>query len=260
MAVSRRQTDQDYYGNVSNLGAYQRVSLDDIINNFIVAYIGDGKVLNKVNRHEVAFHAQRGLQEFSYDILRAEKHLEIELNPDTLSIPLPADYVDYVKLSYLDGQGNDVPMYPSRIANYKQAPLQDQNYDYVYDSNGDIVEGNPDETEAVERFQNPNLAYRSRDFAQTEYYNYYYDDDYSYYYNSYYGRRFGRNPEFSQRNTTFILDEAAGVIYFDWKFSGGNETFVNLRYISDGIAENGDFTNVYVHKFAEDALYAYMLF
>ena len=259
MARSTRQSDSNYF-NGGNLGSYQRTSIDSIINNFMVSYVGDGKVLVNVPRYEVAFHAQRAMQEFSYDVLRAERHLEIELNPNTLSIPLPSDYVDYVKLSYLDEQGNEVPMYPSRIANYKQAPVQDSNYDYVYDQqNGDIIFA--ENSEEVSRFQNPDLPFRGLDFAQTEYYNYYYDDDYSYYYNSYYGRRFGRNPEFSQRNTIFILDDAAGMVYFDWKFADARQPiYVNLRYVSDGIAENGDLSQVYIHKFAEDALYAYLLY
>ena len=138
MAISRRPTD-DYNEGQSTLGSYQRISLDDIINNFIVAYVGEGKVLNKLPRYEVAFHAQRAMQEFSYDTLRAEKHIEVELNPDTLSMPLPADYVDYVKISYLDQQGNEVPSYPSRIQNYKQALLQDNNYDYLYDEDGNAI-------------------------------------------------------------------------------------------------------------------------
>ena len=245
--------------NPNNLGAYQRTSLDNIINNFMIAYTGDGKTLVNVPRHEVAFHAQRALQEFSYDLLRAENNLEIEVNPDTLSIKLPNDYVDYVKLSYIDSQGNEVPMYPRRVTNYKQAPIQDQDYNYIYDSDGEIAFGEPSQTR--NRLQDPNLPYRGVDFAQTEYYNYYYDDDYSYYYNSYYGRRFGRNPEFSQRNPEFVLDESRGIIYFDWKLADFNRAvFVSLRYISDGIAENADLSTVRIHKFAEDAIYANILY
>lgn len=265
MAISRKGTDEAYFSDPANLGRYQRTSLDDIINNFIVAYVGNGKTLNSVPRYEVAFHAQRAMQEFSYDTLRAEKHIEIELNADTLSFPLPADYVDYVKLTYLDIQGNEVPAYPSRIQNYKQAPLQDNNYDYLYDEEGEQIYAETAENES--RIQDPNLPYRGIDFAQTEYYNYYYDDDYSYYYNAYYGRRFGRNPEFSNRNGTFVLDEVAGRIYFNWVFAESRQPiFVNLRYVSDGIGDgtNADGTldlkRVYIHKFAEGAIYAYLLY
>ena len=45
-----------------NYGNYQFVSLKDIINNFIISYVGEGKVISKIKRTDVAFHAQRGIQ------------------------------------------------------------------------------------------------------------------------------------------------------------------------------------------------------
>ena len=64
------------------------VKNNDIINNFIIAYVGDGKVLTKVPRYEVAFWAQRSVQEFSYDVFHSEKAIEIELSPTkTISLP-----------------------------------------------------------------------------------------------------------------------------------------------------------------------------
>ena len=59
-------TQQQYYkGN--NLGNYQFVSLQDIINQFMVIYIGEGKIISKASRIDVAFHAQRALAELSFD-------------------------------------------------------------------------------------------------------------------------------------------------------------------------------------------------
>ena len=87
MAESRKlYTGQQYYakhqGDTANipsdfqgLGYYRRVSLEDVINNFIVAYVGEDKSLSKVPRYEVDFWAQRGLQEFSYDVLHSEKSI-----------------------------------------------------------------------------------------------------------------------------------------------------------------------------------------
>ena len=86
MAISRKPLDVDNYSALDGgtglaiPGYYSRVHLNDIINNFIIAYIGDGKVLTKVPRYEVAFWAQRSVQEFSYDILHAEKNIEVELS------------------------------------------------------------------------------------------------------------------------------------------------------------------------------------
>ena len=51
----------------NNYGSYEYISLHDVINNFIVAYIGKDKLIPDAKRTDVMFHAKRGLQEFSYD-------------------------------------------------------------------------------------------------------------------------------------------------------------------------------------------------
>ena len=51
-----------------NYGSYSYIKINDIVNNFIVAYVGNGKLIPSVQRTDVLFHAKRGLQEFSYDL------------------------------------------------------------------------------------------------------------------------------------------------------------------------------------------------
>ena len=110
MAISRKPLDVDNYSaldggtGLSIPGYYRRTNLNNIINNFIVGYIGDGKVLTKVPRYEVAFWAQRAVQEFSYDVFHSEKSVEIEIS-STKTISLPSDYVNYVRLEYTDSDG-----------------------------------------------------------------------------------------------------------------------------------------------------------
>ena len=62
------QTQNQYYNDASSYGDYQFVSLDHIISGFLVSYVGENKLITKVNKADVQFHAMRGLQEFSYDI------------------------------------------------------------------------------------------------------------------------------------------------------------------------------------------------
>ena len=81
-------------------GNYQYVSLENIINNFIISYVGEDKIISKIRRADIAFHAQRGLAELSYDTLKSFKSQEIEI-PPSLSMKLPHDFVNYVKLSWL---------------------------------------------------------------------------------------------------------------------------------------------------------------
>lgn len=262
MAESRKiYTSQQYYANFEGdagntpadfkgLGYYSRTSLEDIINNFIVAYIGEDKALAKVPRYEVDFWAQRGMQEFSYDILHSEKSVEIELG-STLQFPLPQDYVNYVKVSQVGDDGKKDILLPSRKVDNPLAPLQDADHDFLYDGNGEVQVAA--KSTAITRFQDPNNpANRTRSLED----NYNYDDDDFPYLN----KRYGSNPEDMSGAGTFFIDNEAGVIFFDSTFSGKPDNLIILDYISDGIADNGDLSKVYVPKLAEDALYAYMLY
>ena len=48
------------------------ISLNDIINNFIISYTGPSKLIPDAKRTEVVFHARRCLQEFSYETLKSQ--------------------------------------------------------------------------------------------------------------------------------------------------------------------------------------------
>ena len=105
-------TTQAAYYQGSDFGTYQFVSLDSIINNFMYIYVGENKIITKVNRTDVQFHAMRALQELSYDVLRSFKSQEIEV-PNTLKMVLPHDYVNYIKLSALGSDGTERVLYPT---------------------------------------------------------------------------------------------------------------------------------------------------
>lgn len=255
MAISRRPLDVDNYSALDGgtglaiPGYYSRVHLNDIINNFIIAYIGDGKVLSKVPRYEVAFWAQRSVQEFSYDIFHSEKTIEVELN-STLQMSLPSDYVNYVNISFLDNFGNLKTIQPSRSTKATKAVAQDDEYKYLYDNDGKVVFKETSDT--LNRYQTTNRVLTAEEAS--DYYNGYYDnDDYSYF-----GRRYGSEPERQNFNGSYVLDLEAGKIFFDSSFKQGS--IIVLRYISDGIGDNDNFDNVLVPKLAEDAIYTNILY
>ncbi len=52
--------DRDAFGNTveENYGSYSYISLNDVINNFMVAYVGTGKLIGAVKRTDVIFHAR----------------------------------------------------------------------------------------------------------------------------------------------------------------------------------------------------------
>ena len=98
--------------NGGKYGNYQFITLEDIINSFIVAYVGEDKIISKVKRADVAFHAQRSLAELSFDTLKSVKSLELEV-PPSLTMPLPQDYVHYTKISCIDASGIKKILYPA---------------------------------------------------------------------------------------------------------------------------------------------------
>lgn len=249
MARSLKLPDIDNYNGSQVPGYYQRISLDDIINQFIVAYVGKDKVISSVPRHEVAFWAQRSLQEFSYDVLHQDKSVEIELGP-TRTFQLPPDYVNYVKITKVDEGGNNRVLQPARLTKASKGALQDDQYDYVYDEAGNIIFA--EQSESTNRFRENDITVEATNF----YNGFFYGDDFSYY--SQYYKRFGLNPQVNNFNGHYLLDNENGVIYFDDSIK--QDDLITLYYISDGLANNDDLTNVYVPKMAEDAMYASILY
>ena len=132
------QNQATYYGsgNSANYGDYQFTSLADIINGFMVAYVGESKLISKVSRTDVQFHGMRAIQEFSYDIFRSVKSQEIEV-PNTLKMILPQDYVNYVKLTTSGNDGVKRNLYPTGKTSNPFAITQDGSGDYVFGGNAE---------------------------------------------------------------------------------------------------------------------------
>ena len=84
-----------------NYGGYAYTTITDVVNNFIVGYVGENKLIPNIKRSDIIFHAKRGLQEFSYDTLKSVKSQELTI-PPSLSIIIPQDYVNYVRVSWID--------------------------------------------------------------------------------------------------------------------------------------------------------------
>ena len=139
MGLLDNATQNAYYqGN--DHGNYQFTSLDDVINQFIVAYVGEDKIISKVKRVDVAFHAQRALQELSFDTFKSTKAQEITL-PPSLMMPLPQDYVNYTKVSWVDSAGIKHLLYPTSKTSSPQKYQADTNGEYLYYDNGLIPSG-----------------------------------------------------------------------------------------------------------------------
>ena len=130
-------TQQQYYQE-NNYGNYQFTSLDDIINQFMVVYVGDQKIIQKASRIDVAFHAQRAMQELSFDTFKSIKSQEITV-PATLQMILPQDYVNYTKISWADSAGIKHTLYPTSKTSNPFPVKQDSNDDYEFNQDGELI-------------------------------------------------------------------------------------------------------------------------
>ena len=143
MGLLDNQSQQSYYTG-TDLGTYQFVSLDNIINAFMFTYVGEDKIIPKANRTIVQFHAMRAVQELSYDVFRSIKSQEIEV-PNTLKMVLPQDYVNYVKIVRSDSNGIERVLYPTSKTSNPFAITQDADGVYQY-TNTNLTEQSPSDT------------------------------------------------------------------------------------------------------------------
>jgi len=247
-----------------NYGDYQYISIFDLVNNFMIGYVGRDKLIPRVKRSDVVFYAKRGLQEFSYDTLRSVQSQELTI-PPSLSVILPQDYVNYVNLSWVDRQGIKHIIYPTTLtSNPTEAPIQDTNitnspfgFNFpsegygipVQDDFGENLEGTSmteERWQNVQPFNQPALepifsqgigesVYARREVGLL-------------------GQRFGLQPEWAQYNGWFTINKREGKISFSSNLS---ERLILFEYISDSLAYEED---TKVPKLAEEALYMHIAY
>tara|TARA_R110000824_G_scaffold85999_1_gene213170 strand:+ start:916 stop:2127 length:1212 start_codon:yes stop_codon:yes gene_type:complete len=244
--------NRDAFGQAveDNYDSYSYIKLEDIINNFLVAYVGTGKLIPSVKRTDIIFHAKRGLQEFSYDTLNSIKSQELNI-PSSLSVIIPQDYVNYVKMSWIDNLGVKRPIYPANnlTINPYSTPLQDNLGTPTQDNFGENLEGTSITEERWAK-ANDNLI-NGRDIIDNSALAF---DAYGRFngINGALGQQYGMDPQYSQVNGWFGINHREG------KFSFSNDLvgkLIVLEYISDGLAYDLD---TKVPKMAEEALYAHI--
>lgn len=232
-----------------NYGGYQYITLSDAIDNFMVGYVGDGKIIQKAKKSDVLFFAKRSLQEFSYDTLKSIHSQELTV-PASLSIVLPQDYVNYVKVSWIDTAGVKRPLFPTNnltIASYN-TPVQDVAGVPVQDNFGENVEGT---SITEERWKNLNINLLNNNLNLDDWA--YFSEAYGYNGNWNLGQFYGTDPQYANVNGYFTINEREGKMSFSSDLA---DRLIVLEYISDGLAYNKD---TKVPKLAEEALYASIL-
>jgi len=234
-----------------NYGGYAYTRLSDVITNYMIAYVGAGKLISNVKRTDVIFHAKRGLQEFSYDTLKSVKSQELQI-PPSLSLIIPQDYVNIVRVSWKDELGVLHTIYPNNglTTNPYESIAQDQDGIPIQDALNENLE-TTSLTKQAWRQANTRLI-SGWNGNYWSYYTDYFNTPYPLYWNVIVGQRYGLNPQTSQINGWYGLDERQGKFTFSSNLAG---RCVVLEYISDGLSCDLD---TRIPKMAEEALYAYI--
>ena len=213
-----------------------------------MAYVGEDKLITKIKRTDVMFHAKRGLQEFSFDTLKSIKSQELTI-PPSLGVPIPQDYVNYVRCSWIDNNGVQHIIYPvnNLTSSPFTLPIQDQSGIPAQDSFGENIDA--DQSLVEEKWNTANDNKISGAYTDQMYNEGVYDWGWE---KLAYGQRYGLDPQTSQSNGWFQINEREGKFTFSSNLAN---KLIILEYISDGLAYDVDSK---IPKMAEDALYAHI--
>lgn len=229
-------TSQEYYNDDSNWGDSQYTTLEDIINNYMMSLSPDDYT-SSFQRYQILFQARRGLREFYYDVLQEVRGIALDLSP-SLQVALPPDYVNYVRISWVDQNGVMYPMAVDKNMAIADNYLQDSDYELLFDDNGCVLKGDS-------RIKGTTPAVVIDDNLFSGVYSY-----------TFHETAFRPNANMSKvfLNGRYKIDKQAGVIQFGSDTKG--KTIV-LEYISDGLysgCEGQPEKDQRIHKFAETAL------
>ena len=227
---------EEIVGAENALGDNRFISLEDIVNNYMVLYV-DKDTHGSSSRLKVEAFAQRAIQEFSYDTF-AIKSLEYQIG-DLPRIPMPQDFVSLVALNTVDSNGLERWMVERKDSSNPASYLQNDNGVPLFNSEtGAWLQ--EDGSVTNERFNNP-------DFRGDRNVTYAGDSQYERY-----GQRYYLNTERVSNAYTYVINEADGTIEVDNRLMEDGQ-IITLKYVSDGLSS--DLREIKVHKFAEQAIY-----
>jgi hypothetical protein len=215
-------TTQDYYDDINLWGDSQYISLKDIVDEYIEG-LTDGDATYGERRSIIIKKAKYAIRQMNFCNLKEYKDVELDLST-TLQITLPKDFVDYGSIYWVDEIGNLYPLSVNNRLSVADGILQDSDYSYIYDNNGEflLVQGRKPEYEEFKEIP------------------------------------VGINVDYGQhfQNGGFRIDRENGYIQFD--STAATKTIV-LSYISDGTSSVDD-ASIKINKLAADAINNYIYF
>lgn len=227
------ENPQIYYEDESLHGSYVYVTLEEMVRNFIANYTGNGRILIKPSRSNIIYQFKQGIKKFSMNALKEVKAVELELG-DTLDIILPPDYVNYVRISYVNPDtGELMVLSVNPNAPLATAYLQDHDAEILFDEDGFVLEGTTFFSQKNDTITQRNVNNCIEDVSSNI--------------------DFKLDPT-KNANGTFNIDTRQGKIHFS---SDNASRVLMLEYISDGLEYSSE-SDIKVSKQAEEALYNFV--
>lgn len=230
------QTPENYYGyntpeEGDNWGSYQYVSLKDIIDELLVESSDPDSYLSNTSRTKLLMAAKNGVRNLNREVKKNVKAVEMTVGVG-LYIPLPQDYVDWLRISIITPDFKLQPLDVNRRLNTAIGYLQDHNAEILFDDNGNILT-----SDSSNAYAHPHKSYLfSGSYCQA-------------------GNKHLDTTKFSKWGECKI-DNERGTIVFSSNLVNRE---VVLEYTSDRL-ENLNLREgkVNIHKLLKDALIAYI--
>ena len=137
-------TDQQHYENSEFWGEHQYLTLENILDNIILK-ADDDSYFKKLSRKKASINAKQGLKKLEIDVAPKSKAISFQLSP-VKTFPYPRFMTNWYRISVVTDCNNLVVLEVNndeRIHDY----LQDNNYELLYDNNGEVLEGKPQNLE-----------------------------------------------------------------------------------------------------------------
>lgn len=223
-------TIEEYYeGN--DHGNYQYVTLNAIVDDLIEDSLDQDSYLKNTKRSQIIKHVKRGIRVMNFNVLNNPKILELELS-SALSMVLPVDYVDWLRISVIGDDGYLYPLGENRNIHIGKTYLQAHDFEILFSEEGDPLEANSSNAYSIpykRRVLHPTCQGGMRTVDTSRY----------------------------NANGEFRIDKENGTIAFSSDLS---EKAIVIEYVSDGMEDEKVFNGkLKIHKYIVDAVidYAY---
>lgn len=200
------ETPQEYYQDEANWGNYQFITLKAFVDEVLVETTDPDSYLNNTPRSKIVTQAKIGIRNINREVKKTVLAVEMTVGPD-MYLPLPQDYVDWVRVSVVTVDGKLKPLNVNVNINRAEAYLQDHLGEILFDDQGQIL-------------QSTGTNYLGRPYKKYAFTDYFR------------GKNFEINTSVLARWGEFVIDEQRGTIAFSSNLEGEQ---IVLEYISDGL-------------------------